>query len=321
MGIIEKIFSKDELIKNPPILLDIGASGDFYKGWVKIAKYSICIAFDADAREMEYIEGGKSGYRKIYVFNKIASDINLPKRNFYLTKSPYCSSTLEPDETKLKDWNFADMFSVNKMVDLDTISPQKALDELKLDRIDWFKSDSQGTDLRLFKCLRNEIKEKMIAADFEPGIIDSYKGEDKLHQLMAYMENEPFWMAELKIAGSQRINSQIKETLISKGLKPLGQKYLNLLISSSPSCGEVTYLNTLKSKTFSKRDLMLAGVIAFIKHQYGFAEEIAIEGSARFNDQIFKDLENAIIADLNKRSNIVRFKALTKKLIIKIIRI
>jgi hypothetical protein len=320
MDIIEKIFSTKELKDNPPVLLDIGASGEIYKGWAPIAKYSVCIAFDADSREMGYIEGEQSKYLKVYVFNKIASDAVSSKQKFYLTKSPYCSSTLEPDKVALKDWGFADMFSVSKEIDLEAISPQEALDKIGLGRIDWFKSDSQGTDLRLFKCIKEKVRKKILVADFEPGIIDAYKGEDKLHQLMVYMENEPFWMAELKIASAQRINKKTEGKLVSKGLGKIGQKYLKLLISGSPSCGETTYINTLADQSFSKRDLLLTGAIAFIKRQYGFAEEIAINGFDKFGDQIFKDLEDAIVSDLNRKSTSIKTKMFIKKVFWKIIR-
>ena len=49
------------------------------------------------------------------------------------------------------------------------------------------------------------FEKKIIVADFEPGIIDAYVGEDKLHHLMAYMEHEPFWIHSMNIKGPKRI--------------------------------------------------------------------------------------------------------------------
>ena len=63
---------------------------------------------------------------------------------------------------------------------------------LKINKIDWFKTDSQGIDLRLFKSLNIEIQNKVIVAEFEPGIIDAYKNEDKLYRLVGYMSNQEF---------------------------------------------------------------------------------------------------------------------------------
>jgi len=39
--------------------------------WEKIAPFSICIAFDADKREFDYIENANSVFKKQYIFNKI----------------------------------------------------------------------------------------------------------------------------------------------------------------------------------------------------------------------------------------------------------
>ncbi len=52
---INKILSRPEITGDPPVLLDIGASGEIHKNWKFIAKHSICVAFDADKRDFEYI--------------------------------------------------------------------------------------------------------------------------------------------------------------------------------------------------------------------------------------------------------------------------
>ncbi len=65
---------------------------------------------------------------------------------------------------------------LTKKVELNSIHIQKALDNAKLDYVDWFKSDSQGIDLRLFKSLDEKIRSKILLAEFEPGIIDAYIG-------------------------------------------------------------------------------------------------------------------------------------------------
>ena len=44
---------------------------------------------------------------------------------------------------------------------------------MALDYIDWYKSDSQGTDLRIFDTLLDVVKDRVLAVDFEPGILDA----------------------------------------------------------------------------------------------------------------------------------------------------
>jgi len=45
---IKKIFLRPELQQQLSILIDIGVSNSLHPKWRKIAKYSRCIAFDAD---------------------------------------------------------------------------------------------------------------------------------------------------------------------------------------------------------------------------------------------------------------------------------
>ena len=53
-----------------------------------------------------------------------------------------------------------------------------ALSKAGVDYVDWYKSDSQGTDMSIFDSLPKNISNKILAAEFEPGIIDAYQGED-----------------------------------------------------------------------------------------------------------------------------------------------
>ncbi len=73
MNIIDKILRLEEFKKKPPVLLDVGASTRLVKEWKQIAKHSVCIAFDADDRNIDYVEKDSSGYRKLIMFNKIVA--------------------------------------------------------------------------------------------------------------------------------------------------------------------------------------------------------------------------------------------------------
>ena len=153
--------------------------------------------------------GVSNNYKQLYVYPRLLISTSESEAKFYLTKSPYCSSLLRPLNQKLKQWAFADLFELEKIVTLKAINLQTVLKELKLDRVDWFKTDSQGTDLRLFKSLGDDLIRKVLVADFEPGIIDVYEGEDKLWHVMSFMEQSGFWMSDMDIRGSQRVQADI----------------------------------------------------------------------------------------------------------------
>src|SRR3989337_1340495 len=106
MKIISAILQSEYFRDRPPILIDIGASKEINQKWKAIAPYSTCIAFDADDRDFQISEVTNSQFKRLITFNRIVTDESTISLNFYLTKSPYCSSLLKPDMEKLKPWVF-----------------------------------------------------------------------------------------------------------------------------------------------------------------------------------------------------------------------
>ncbi|MDP3148687.1 MAG: hypothetical protein Q8N83_06105 [Ignavibacteria bacterium] len=293
--LIEKILKRDEFIDQPPVLIDIGASGAIDAKWKALAKHSICLAFDADDREFGYVANENKGYKKLYVFNCVVTDSDSTETDFFLTSSPFCSSVLHPDNKSLRVWSFAEKFNVDKKVKLKARSLSSLLAELNIKYVDWFKTDSQGTDLRLFLNIDESIRNKCIAAEFEPGIIDAYVGEDKLFKVFEVMNGPNFWLADMVVKGTQRISPSELDT-ISKN--KLMKKLISESMKVSPCWGELTYLNTFNN-SFSIREYLLGWIFSMIMEQYGFSYHIALNGKQLFGDPIFDEL----IA--NSKSNIL----------------
>lgn len=287
--LIQKIFSLPELINRPPVLIDVGASGQLHKKWKLIAKHSICIAFDADEREFGFIEKKQSNFKKLFVYNCIVSDKDSSDQIFYLTQSPYCSSILKPDFKNLANYSFADIFQIVNTTKMKTVSISTALKELYINQIDWFKTDSQGLDLRLFKNLNDDIRGKIIVAEFEPGLIDAYEKEDKLYSLLKYMQNTNYWISDFIVKGNPRISASLFNSIYSN--KRLN-KLLSLSLKPAPGWAELTIINSFDDKnTFSKREYILGCLFALIEKQYAFAYELSIKGLEKFNDPIFNELK------------------------------
>lgn len=293
---IELIFQQQEFIENPPVLIDIGASGALNKDWKLFAKYCICIAFDADNREMQYIVKETSNFKKLYVFNSIVSDSEGEHQNFYLTKSPYCSSLLKPDTENLDDYIFSASFEVDSEISLKNTNISKVLATLNINYIDWFKTDSQGTDLRLFKSVDSQVINNTLVADFEPGIIKAYTGEDKLFNVLSFMDSLNFWVSNAEIKTTYRIKSEIFRNKLSKNRK----KLISLVSSPAPGWCEITYFNDFKIKSVqSKRNIMLGWIFAMSKKQFGFALELADLGTKIYGDGIFLQLEEETLRNIS----------------------
>jgi hypothetical protein len=285
MSIIDEVLSRPEFEEEPPILFDVGASGGLNPAWKQLAKYSVCVAFDPDDREMAATRKESSVYRELHVFNRALTRSAEGHSVLHLTASPPCSSLLSPNRKELANWEFADRFVVVKETTIETIQASTALRELHLNRVDWFKTDSQGTDLRLFLSLGKSIIDRVLVAEFEPGIMDAYENEDKLWTVMRQMDELGFWMSDMTVKGSSRIRRDLLPTF-----SKFEKTYMIHLHKTSPGWAEVTYLNSMSGIDARKRDYLLAWVCASSRRQHGFALELACAGQQRFGDHIFSRL-------------------------------
>ncbi|NUN08261.1 MAG: hypothetical protein HUU54_03715 [Ignavibacteriaceae bacterium] len=294
--IFGKILTDPDIIDDPPVLIDIGASEKIHPIWKEIAPHSICVAFDADTRDFNISSAEDKGYKKLYKLNTIVSDKEESKVDFYLTNSPYCSSTLPPREIELSDWAFADKFKVTGKTKLNSITLTRALDELGLNKIDWYKSDSQGTDLRLFRSLKDDIQKNVIVAELEPGIIDSYAGEDKMYEILKYMESLEFWLSDMVVKGSKRIKPEYVDKISSGGIS---RKLTEFSLKTSPGWAELCFVNKFKDIK-SRRSFLLGWLFSSILGQHGFALGLAVQGENIFNEPLFTDLKNNSLKIIRK---------------------
>ncbi|GAB3712602.1 hypothetical protein GCM10027592_51190 [Spirosoma flavus] len=289
---IDKILSRPEFQQEPPVLVDIGASGQLHNRWKTFAKYSICIAFDADDRDFGYVESESGHFRKLYTFNHIVTAIDTPNdtSDFYLTASPHCSSLLRPRPDLIEEYAFAPKFEPTKVVKLKTRSLRSTLDSLNINQVDWFKTDSQGTDLRLFRNLGEDRMKNVLTAEFEPGITSIYEGEDKLYTLLQVMEETgSHWLAELLPKGSPRITPALLDSFTTS---PLLKKFVLFSLKNSAVWGEMTYLNRFADEsTLTLRNVLLGWVFATTLKQHGFALILTQKAKSRFSDPIFAEME------------------------------
>lgn len=304
---IDRILSRPEFTEQPPVLIDVGASGKIHRKWRKFAKYAVCVAFDADNRDFGYVTQESGNYRKLHVFNCIVSDQSSEASDFYLTRSPHCSSLLKPNAEGLKYFAFASLFEVDKIVQLRTVALPDVLRELKLTYVDWFKTDSQGLDLRLFASLPEAIQQQTLVAEFEPGIVDAYVGEDKLHRILAYMEQTgAFWLADFIVKGSPRIAPGALNRLFQSAQM---RKLAMFSLKKTAGWGELTYLNHFREHApFTIRDYLLGWVFATTEAHHGFALQLAERGQQQFADPVFAEMHAYSARQI--KSNVAKMKFL-----------
>ena len=284
MSLVDEVLRRPEIADRPPVLIDVGASGGVHADWARLAPHAIAIAFEPDARERGAVERPGSGFRKLVVVPAVVVDHDAETTEFHLTRSPDCSSTLRPRADALAAWSFADLFEVVETVRLPAVTLGRVLTEQGLDRVDWFKTDSQGTDLRLFRSLGEARIARVLAAQFEPGILEAYEGEDTLAELLAFLPACGFWVSELRTRGTSRLSARARAALPA-GLRAAAAR----IVKTSPGWAEVTALRALAG-TWDARDSLLGWAIATLRGQHGFALDIAGAGEAAGGDSIFARL-------------------------------
>jgi FkbM family methyltransferase len=304
MKIIDQIMGSEYFSDKPPVLIDIGASGGIHSKWKKIARYAYCVAFDADDREFQISEETDKNYKKLINVNRIVATRPSGHTPFYLTQSPYCSSLLEPDQEKLDPWLFKSLFEVKQVTNLPAVTLAETLGSANISYIDWFKVDTQGTDLRIYNSLPDEIRNTILFAEFEPGIMDAYKEEDKLYSVMQVMHEQGFWLSSMNVKGTQRL----KNSYVQK----IGGFLSERIIKTSPGWAELAYFRN--PENFSCRSLLLMIVFALLEGQYGFALELADKGILQFSDPLIAECRTAVLKKINKEKNKIPLILLKRKI-------
>ncbi len=262
-----------------PVLCDIGASGGPPDIWKPIAPLSTYVGFDPDLRDLQETFGGEYG-RSVIINQAVTTDPAKDETTFFLTHSPYCSSTLEPDARSLSNYLFANLFAVEQRTLAAATTLGKVLERLSLDRIDWMKIDSQGTDLRIFESLDSAARSRLLALDVEPGLIDAYRGEDLFVDTHRSLTGQGFWLADLNIGSTVRMSTKtFRKAALFEGRGIEEERARQVLLSSlkeSPGWCEARYLRTIDSlnENPNNQDFTLAWVFAMLDDQLGFALDL-----------------------------------------------
>ncbi len=258
-----------------PVLVDVGASGAAYGAWSGFAHRSVFVGFDPDQREMNP-DAGK-GYAAYHIIPKIVDGPNTTGRApFYLTEYPYCSSLLEPDHVALAPYIFADLFKVEREVELETTTLAAAMDALNLPAIDWLKIDTQGRDLSVIMGLDEKRRDRLLCIDVEPGFSPFYKDEESFCQIHAALTARGFWLAHLKCQHYPRVRATTVKAAFGIDLKATDPAVR--LFGPSPTAAEARYLPSLehlRRRNAPFRDYAISWTFAVSTGLWGHALELA----------------------------------------------
>lgn len=290
-----------------PVLIDVGASGPPRGAWGPIAAHSIYVGFDPDLRDVQEMKD--SGFHRAIMINEaVVSEKGRSEAEFYLTRSPHCSSTLEPDLDALSEYLFTDLFRVERRATVPAATFDTILQRLALDRVHWFKTDSQGTDLRLFNSLPEPVRSRVLCVEVEPGLIDAYKGEDLFVDAHRDLLRQGFWLSDVRICGTVRIRQSTLRALMSE-CPSVNYRRIEKRMRVSPGWTEATYLRSLDHLAklgADRQDYILLWAFAAAGDQAGFALDTTMAYEDRFGpDETSKAMKAPILEWLNQREPVV----------------
>ena len=289
---IREILDSEMFSERPPVLFDVGASSELITQWSAIGRWSIVVAFDPDDRLTGYLEKRDSRYRKLYFLPRAVHHEPVGECDFYLTASPECSGFLEPDRAGISGWNHAGFFDITGRIRCKCVTIAESLSMLGLDRIDGFKIDAQGVDLRVFRSIPDDIRRNALALELEPGIMNAYCGEDKLHSVLrCFEEDGGWWLCDCRIQSAWRLAPELRKKYLSK----LQARLVPTCWTPAPGWCETSFLTTLANCEKTERNYQLAWIFAMLYRQYGFALEIADRGIRDFQTDIYERMARASI--------------------------
>lgn len=265
-------------LKINPVLLDVGASAAPPKIWTALAPHSTYLGFDPDLREIHEERAG-AFQRSVIVNEALTADRAANEVTFYLTASPFCSSSLEPDDTFTNHWLYSNLFAVDKKTQVRATTIDATINRFKLERIDWFKIDSQGTDLRLFNSISPEVRSRVLAVDTEPGLIEIYKGEDLFAVVHQDFLRNGFWLSDVNIGRFIRMRRS-SLAVANSTESEINDDFIKETVKSSPAYVEARYLRTIEwlaENSFSRDEYALLWVFAVVDNQLGFALDLCLE--------------------------------------------
>ncbi len=280
-------------------LVDVGASLEPFPPFRPLLGHATYVGFDPDLREM-HTESSTSG-RRVIIDKALVAEVDRPTARFFLTRNPTCSSTLRPSGEVLEPYLHAYRFDVVAEAEVAATTLSQALASAGLDRVDWIKLDSQGTDMRLLASLDEPLFATLMAVDAEPGFDQYYEGEDVFGDLHREMVGRGFWMSDLELTRAVRLRRETFDQRLGARTK-FGRMRYEFALKTSPIAAGPRYLRTLASldKAGADRDDYLRlWACAFFSGNHPYALDVVVECRNRHG----ADADTAALLDLTVRRN------------------
>ena len=254
-------------------LVDIGASGPDWESYQSLRESARLLRFDPDSRDFR--QNPSSGRKEVCI-NKAVTESTSKEIEIFLTESPYCSSTLEPDKERLSNYPYVDLFEVKQKCSVSSVTLEEGIRFAGFKRPDWIKLDTQGTELRIMKSLPKATLDRILVCEIEASIYPHYKQADTIGDIMNFFEAEDFWVVKVEEHWNTRRRKELNDELNAQ-FQGFDLKVFKHFTHKEPTTYELFYARTLKGckkRGYSKDDYLRLYLSHFALGTFEYCIEI-----------------------------------------------
>ena len=178
-------------------LLDIGASGGIEKKWAKFEEFINIVGYEPDKNEFDNLIRNNKTPKNIFI--NAALGRNKTESKLYITKKQQLSSLLKPDPSIVNKYLNSERFDITNEVDVHLITVDQSLQDAKIKTIDFFKIDTQGSELDILKG-SNKTLEHVVGIEIEVEFNPIYVGQPIYSEVDTYIRNLGFELMDFEPA-------------------------------------------------------------------------------------------------------------------------
>jgi len=182
--------------------VDVGCSGSLPPRWAPLADCIDYLGFDPDPRALERLDQTPSGFRSHRVLPHAVAGRSGPA-TLIRTRSPHCSSLLEPRRAWLERFSYRDLFQELDRGEVACVTLDDAARSHGV-RADVLKLDSQGLEVPILEAA-GSLLDDVVVLDLEAGFVENYVGESTLAEVDVFLRSRGFLLFDLEARHVTRV--------------------------------------------------------------------------------------------------------------------
>lgn len=270
-------------------IVDVGASGADYAPFQRLKGSANFVLIDPDSREFT-TDPAEAPSGEIRVNKAIVESDTDSEVTVYLTKNPYCSSTLKPDFSRLNSFTYPAWFEVIGDKTVPATSLNRLCDEWDITSIDWIKLDTQGTEFRILRSLRPELLKSLLCCDIEISFYAHYLDADTFPEVHAFMIENGFWITEMECQSRVRMRKSDLDSLLDR-FSALKRRLVRTSLNTCPTSPEVRYMRSLFEDDRDIRSYLKLWALHYFSNNVSYCYFMARKLRERFGCDLSKRLE------------------------------